>query len=90
MAAEKSKSIGGLYNKISQKGMDYLNGFINFEGKKIQIVAFKNNNKFSETSPDYSIFLSEPMGGKKEMSMANGNANGGTNSGGSDPFGFDE
>jgi len=62
MSVEKSKSIGGLYNKVSQKGLDYLNGFITIEGKRHKIVAFKNNNKMNETSPDYSIFISEPMG----------------------------
>ncbi len=89
MAIEKTKSIGGLYNKVSQKGMDYLNGFINVEGKKIQIVAFKNNNKFSETSPDYSIFLSEPMGAKRNETETAPAVNAGGSSGG-DPFGFDE
>ncbi len=61
MAIEKSKSIGGLYEKVSQKGLDYLNGFITIEGKKIKIVAFKNNNKINDKSPDYSVFISEPM-----------------------------
>ena len=86
MAIEKSKSIGGLYNKVSGKGMDYLNGFINIEGKKLKIVAFKNNLKNSDTTPDYSIFISEPR---------EGNGNGDSTSkpvsapGKTDVFGFD-
>jgi hypothetical protein len=71
MAIEKNKSIGGLYDKVSQKGLEYLNGFITLDGKKIKIVAFKNNNKMNEKSPDYSIFVSEPMA----SAQSNGNGN---------------
>lgn len=72
MAIEKSKSIGGLYEKVSQKGLDYLNGFITIEGKRIKIVAFKNNNKMNDKSPDYSIFVSEPMAPATASSNGNG------------------
>lgn len=81
MSIEKSKSIGGLYNKVSQKGLDYLNGFINIEGKKLKIVAFKNNMKATDTTPDYSIFVSEPNGAP----MATGNENRNN-----DPLGFED
>ena len=67
MAQEKAKPIGGLYTKTSKKGLDYLNGYVELEGKRMNIVAFKNNKKFDEKTPDYAIFVSEPM---KQMATA--------------------
>lgn len=61
MTQEKTKPIGGLYAKTSKKGLDYLNGYVEIEGKRINIVAFKNVKKFDERTPDYAIFVSEPM-----------------------------
>ncbi len=83
MAIEKSKSIGGLYEKVSQKGLDYLNGFITIEGKRIKIVAFKNNNKMNDKSPDYSIFVSEPMA---PATASNGNGDKLFDDGNNHPF----
>ena len=60
MADNKSKSIGGLYVKTSAKGNEFLSGFIEVEGKRINIVAFHNAEKKSENTPDYSILVSNP------------------------------
>lgn len=64
MTTEKQKPIGGFYSRTSKKGLDYLNGYILIEGVKHNIVAFKNKTKFDETTPDYAIFISQPMGEK--------------------------
>lgn len=56
----KDKSIGGLYNRVSQKGVQYLAGFITpVGGTKFKIVAFPQQFKNSDRSPDYAIFVSE-------------------------------
>ena len=58
---EKQKSIGGLYNKTSKKGLDFLSGFIEVKGEKINLVIFQNQKKYDENTPDYSIFVSQPL-----------------------------
>ena len=63
MSNEKSKPIGFLRNKTSKKGMDFLTGSIELNGEKVALVVFKNTKKFSEDSPDYSIFVSQPLAG---------------------------
>lgn len=78
---EKKKSIGGLYISESRSGLKYLSGFINVNGERIRIVAFKNKEKFSETTPDYSIMVSEPLGGGggRSTSQSRGNYQNGGN-----------
>lgn len=66
---QKKKSIGGLRAKTSKKGLDYMNGWVTIEGKTHNLVVFKNNKKFDENTPDYAIYLSEPMP-KPELTAA--------------------
>jgi MinD superfamily P-loop ATPase len=68
---EKAKPIGGLYTKTSKKGLDYLNGYVTVGNQKMNIVVFKNQKKFNETTPDYAIFISEPPAqNQKEVATA--------------------
>ncbi len=53
-------NIGALWLRESQKGNKFMSGVIIIDGKKHQIVVFKNNYKQEEKHPDYRIFPSQP------------------------------
>jgi uncharacterized protein (DUF736 family) len=53
------KSIGALWLKESKNGNKYMSGVIEIDGKKHEIVIFKNTYK-QEKQPDYKIFASRP------------------------------
>lgn len=61
MSNEKQKPIGFLRNKTSKKGINFLTGSIEVNGEKIPLVVFQNTKKFSEDSPDYSMYVSQPL-----------------------------
>jgi hypothetical protein len=60
-STDKPKPIGFLRNKTSKKGVDFLTGMVEVGGEKVNLVVFKNTKKFTEDSPDYSIFVSQPL-----------------------------
>lgn len=57
---EKSKEYGALWSKKSSKGMDFMSGTLEFDGKKIEVVAFLNSNKKNPKEPDWRIYESKP------------------------------
>lgn len=56
--SEKNKYFGA-WVKESQKGLKYINGKIEIDGKGYWISLFKNENKTKEKSPDYNISVKE-------------------------------
>lgn len=60
----KNESIGALWIN-NGKNTIYLSGQIEIDGKKHNIVVFKNNYKKEDKHPDYKIYL------KKEKSEDN-------------------
>ena len=68
----KRKDIGALWLKQSKAGVKFYSGIINVDGKAINIVCFKNQNKKEAKHPDFRILLSEPYG-------QGGGQSGGTN-----------
>lgn len=65
----KSKSIGGLYLNKSRNGLTYLSGFIEVNGERLKIVAFRNKEKISENTPDYQILPSTPYGSNAQSNV---------------------
>lgn len=57
------KDIGALWLKQSKAGVKFYSGMINVDGKAINIVCFKNQNKKENKHPDFRILLSEPYSG---------------------------
>lgn len=56
---QQSNSIGGLYVKESASGLKFMSGFIEVNGERKNIVVFKNKEKKSEKTPDWSILESK-------------------------------
>lgn len=54
------KDIGALWERQSSKGSTYLTGFVEIDGKKHELVLFRNNKDGNEKRPDYHIYPSEP------------------------------
>lgn len=65
------KSIGGLWKKTSKNGASYLSGNVEIDGKKIRISVFPNKYKKKETSPDYTINLSNTPNGNSQNNSNN-------------------
>ena len=53
------KSIGALWTHVSKKEEKYLTGSVEIDGRKVDIVVFKNKFKDQDKQPDFKIFLSE-------------------------------
>lgn len=63
MEKKKDESIGALW--ISDNPKIAFSGTLNMESGKTKIIVFKNSfKKEGETSPDYKIYISKPMGSK--------------------------
>jgi uncharacterized protein (DUF736 family) len=60
--SEKKESIGALWLKESQRGNRFMSGVIEIDGKKTDIVIFRNDKGGVEKRPDYRIFESTPRG----------------------------
>ena len=54
------KNIGALWTHESKHGTKYLSGVIEIDGKKHEIVIFKNTYKEEPKHPDFRIFPSTP------------------------------
>ena len=54
------KDIGALWAKTSKKGTSFLSGYINIDGRKVEVVCFFNQHKKESKHPDYKVYLSEP------------------------------
>jgi hypothetical protein len=55
----QDKSIGALWVKKNQRG-DFMTGYIEVEGQKVEIVCFPNGYKTQEKHPDFRIMISQP------------------------------
>ena len=51
--------LGALWIKESEKGQ-YMSGYIEIDGKKINIVCFKNTYKKEDKHPDWQVLKSKP------------------------------
>ena len=60
----EKKNIGALWQHESRNGAKYLSGVIEIDGKKHDIVVFKNTFKEEAKHPDFRIFPSTPKGEK--------------------------
>ena len=56
----KQKELGALWSKTSSKGMNFMSGTIEIDGKKVEVVAFLNTNKKNLREPDWRLFESKP------------------------------
>lgn len=69
--------IGALWLKESKKEdengkkMKFMSGVLESNGKKTEIVVFKNKNKTTDKHPDYEMYLSEKRGQKAEQPKSN-------------------
>jgi len=59
--AEKKESIGAFWIKKSKKGMTFMSGTVEIDGKKTEVVVFKNDKGDNEKRPDYRMYESEPL-----------------------------
>jgi len=57
--SEKKPSIGGLWIKQGKSGQ-YLSGYVEVGGEKLNIIAFINGYKKEAKHPDYQVYKSEP------------------------------
>lgn len=57
---KKDDSIGALWSKQGAKG-NYLSGYVEVGGQKVNIVCFVNAHKREEKHPDYRILVSKPQ-----------------------------
>lgn len=58
--AEKQKEWGALWIKTSGKGMSFMSGTLDIDGKKVEVVAFLNSNKKNPKEPDWRLYESRP------------------------------
>lgn len=56
---EKKQYKTGLWNKISNSGVEYADGKIKIDNKSYKIVLFLNKDKAKENAPDFNIILEE-------------------------------
>lgn len=59
---------GAVWKTTSKRGLEYLSGKVNVEGKDYQVAMFINDKKGNEKAPDYRIVIDEPreQGGYSE------------------------
>jgi len=61
-AKKVRKSIGVLWIRSTGAGEGYYRGYLDFEDRKIPVVAFDNSmQKLHEKSPDVRIYIHEPL-----------------------------
>ena len=53
------RNIGALWAKESKKGEQYMSGYVEINGAKVDLIVFKNKQKREEKQPDYRIFPKE-------------------------------
>ena len=51
--------VGGLWKKTTLNGVEYLNGNIDIDNKKIYIAVFPNDRRTNPKAPDYNIVVSD-------------------------------
>lgn len=61
------KDIGALWERQSKNGLSYLTGFVEVDGKKHEIVLFKNKKDGVDKRPDWRIYPSEKREGGSDI-----------------------
>ena len=59
----KERELGALWIKNGRSG-DFFSGHIShttIDGKRLEVVGFRNKNKTSERAPDYILYKSKPL-----------------------------
>ena len=51
--------LGALWTKESEKGQ-FMSGYLEIDGQKIEIICFKNKYKTENKNPDWEILKSKP------------------------------
>jgi len=87
MVENQEQSIGALWSKQSKNGANYLSGSVEIDGKKTQIVVFKNKFKEQDKHPDWKIFISQPQN-RQENSSTDNVTNANNNNEDNDPLPF--
>lgn len=64
--SEQKKDIGALWSRTASSGAEYMTGFIELNGAKVEVVAFRNKKDGNEKRPDWRIYPSEPRQSKGE------------------------
>ena len=59
MSEKNARDIGALWLKMGNKG-EYLSGYVEVNGVKVDLVCFKNGYKKSDKHPEWKILLSQP------------------------------
>ena len=58
---DDKKDIGALWLKTAKSGVEFMSGYVDFMGRKVEIVAFKNAKATAENrQPTWRILPSEP------------------------------
>ncbi len=58
---DKQKDIGALWEKTAKSGQSFMSGKIDFMGRSIEVVAFRNDKASPENKqPSWRIYLSTP------------------------------
>lgn len=55
------KSIGALWINRDKNENEYYQGYVKIAGEQHKIVVFRNNNRYSDKSPDFSILRAKKM-----------------------------
>lgn len=66
MAEYDNTNRGSLWNKKTKDDKKYLGGTVNVNGTEFFISVFKNDNKKSDNSPDYTVSVMEKTGGQEK------------------------
>jgi uncharacterized protein (DUF736 family) len=57
---EKQKDIGAMWNREAKSGLAYMTGSIEIDGKRHEIVVFRNDKGGNDKRPDWKIYPATP------------------------------
>ena len=58
---EAKKDIGALWVKTAKSGVEFMSGYVDFMGRKVEVVCFRNAKATAENrQPTWRILPSEP------------------------------
>lgn len=58
MSNGKEKDIGALWVRKGKNGQEFIGGYIEVSGQKLEIICFTNKYKKEAKHPDYKVYLS--------------------------------
>jgi uncharacterized protein (DUF736 family) len=59
MSEGERKDVGAFWEYRSKSGKWYYSGFVTIDGKRIDLVMFKNDFRKTDKQPTYRVYLSE-------------------------------